>query len=95
MPIDPVQNGMHRADVVLIDFDTPNAQMQISNFFHPQVLGVRCEPPVELGRFTFRVKPTSIEVFLPDRRKLYDVSIFIAGGALWIGAVVLVWFRSR
>jgi hypothetical protein len=95
VPFDPVQDGRYRADVALIDFDTPNPHMQISNFFYPQIFGVRCEPSVELSGFRFWRKPGSIEVFLPDRRNLYDIFIYTVGGALWIGAIVLVWFRSR
>ncbi len=94
-PIDPAGGSRYRTDVVIVDWNTSNPQLQLSNFFYPQRLGLRCMSPIDLNRVTVRAEPPSTEVFSPDRTRCYNSGIFLLGGVLWIVALVFLYFRSR
>jgi hypothetical protein len=94
-PIDAPAGGRLRADLTVVDWNTASPQLQLSNFFYPQVVGVRCSLGIDLNRIVIRVEPPTAEVFFPDRRFVYNASIAALGGALWIVALFGFWFRSR
>lgn len=94
-PIDPPEDGRHRADITMIDWDSLNPQLEISNFSYPQRLGVRCTPPIDINHVIVRVEPQNIEVFFPNLLSYYKYIIFITGGILWIVVLSFLLVRSR
>jgi hypothetical protein len=94
-PIDPPEGGRHRAEATMVDWNSLNPQLQISNFSSPQRLGVRCTPRIDISRITVRVEPPTIQVLFSDRRSCYKYIIFVTGGILWIAAFVFFLVRSR
>lgn len=92
-PIEP--QAREQADVTLVDFNTLNPQLQISNFSHPQRQGLRCRPRIDPDDIKVRVAPPTIEIFFPGDRLRYLVGIISTGGVLWILGIVLLSCFSR
>lgn len=92
--VDPIGGSRYRADVVMVDWNTANPQLELSNFVYPQLLSLRCLVAIEPDLIIVRVEPRSTEVFYPDRTYSYNRGIIVAGGFLWFAGLVLLWFRS-
>jgi len=96
-PVDPPGSGTNRAEAMLIDWDSSNPQLQLSNFSFPQRIGLRCVSRIDLNRITIRIEPPHTPVFFPGHRGRYKMGIFLIGGLLWVVAFLLFifWSRSR
>jgi hypothetical protein len=94
-PIDPPGGGRYRADITMIDWDSLNPQLEISNFSYPQRLGVRCITCININHVIVRIEPPSIKVFFPNLLSYYKYFIFITGGVIWIVTLSFLIVRSR
>jgi hypothetical protein len=92
---EPIRNTGDDAQVVLVDWESSNPQLQITNFSYSQHQGISCSPPPTIDRFAFRIEPATVEVVLPERRLKYKILFVILGGVLWIASSLFVIFRSR
>lgn len=94
-PVDPARDPSNRAATVMIDWDSPNPQLQLTNFSYPQRQGISCSPRVSIDRFFISHEPPGVDIFFPERRLKYVWIIAIFWGVLWITSVFYVLFRSR
>lgn len=94
-PVDLSTEGSGRADAILLDWSSPTPKIRITNFVHPQVLGVRCASLLDPTTIPIRVAPPTAEVFLPDRDRTYKAIVLTTGGVIWIAFFLSLWHRLR
>lgn len=94
-PVDCASGSIYRAITTMVDWNTLNPQLKITNFSYPQCQGLLCGPGLTIDRLTFRTNPPNIDILIPEHQRKYRVIILIFGGVSWIASICFVIFRSR
>jgi hypothetical protein len=92
-PFDPTPDFAH---VSLVDWGGPNPLLHIDDFRAPGVIGLRCQPPIDITRL-HPGSTCSVEVLLPLRLREFRNSITGYGGVLCVVAFFVAslrWLRS-
>ncbi len=91
----PVSNHGRPAETTMLEWDTLEPHLQITNFIYPERQGVICSPTPTRDQFGFLVEPATLEVLLPDQRSRYQKLFCALGGFLWIAGIAFFILRSR
>lgn len=94
-PFDLSPSGAQLADVLMVDWDSLNPQLQLSNFSSPQRIGLRCTPCIDIESIKIRIEPPTMKWLSPGSRCNHILGIFVIGGALWLAAFIFFCVRSR
>lgn len=90
----PVNDARCPAKPEMVDWDSSNPMLRLTEFSYPQRQGISCSSLVSSGQFRFDPQPSTIQVFQPERRITFVSLIAIFGGVTCLLFVVLVFLRS-
>ncbi|SAL18609.1 hypothetical protein AWB64_01269 [Caballeronia sordidicola] len=82
-----------QAAVRMVDFSSPNPQLQFVNFRHPQITFLLCNDTLEVSDLEPSVLPATVEVFSAERSAAWRRWLVIYGAFLCIINLVYVFRR--
>lgn len=80
--------------IEMIDWDTPNRQLHVRNFAHPQAIAVDCRPAANIAGGMV-VQPETTERFRAGKLKTWRLVILALGGLVCLGGIWRLYSLSR